>query len=104
MESFKDVELIKKANIYFDGNVTSRTFIDVDGSKKSLGIMMVGEYLFGTSEAEIMEIIDGEVEVRLKGENIWNIYKAGSSFSVPSNSSFDIKVKTISDYCCSYIK
>jgi uncharacterized protein YaiE (UPF0345 family) len=40
MESFKNVELIKKANIYFDGNVTSRTFIDIDGSKKSLGIMM----------------------------------------------------------------
>ena len=35
LNSFKGVELIKKANIYFDGNVTSRTFIDVDGSKKS---------------------------------------------------------------------
>ena len=41
MESFKNVELIKKANIYFDGNVTSRTFIDIDGSKKSLGITPV---------------------------------------------------------------
>ena len=38
----ENLELIKKANIYFDGNVTSRTFIDIDGSKKSLGIMMVG--------------------------------------------------------------
>ena len=54
MESFKNVELIKKANIYFDGNVTSRTFIDIDGSKKSLGIMMVGEYLFGTAEARFI--------------------------------------------------
>jgi len=51
-----------------------------------------------------MEIIEGEVEVRLKGEDSWKTYKSGSSFSVPSNSSFDIKVKTISDYCCSYIK
>ena len=33
---------------------------------------MVGEYLFGTAEAEIMEIIDGHVEVRLKGESEWN--------------------------------
>ncbi|QKF73121.1 DUF1255 domain-containing protein [Aliarcobacter faecis] len=104
MQSFKDVELIKKANIYFDGNVTSRTFIDSNGDKKSLGIMMVGEYLFGTVEAEIMEIIEGEVEVKLKGEEEWKTYKSGSSFSIPSNSSFDIKVKTISDYCCSYIK
>ena len=75
MESFKNVELIKKANIYFDGNVTSRTFIDTNGSKKSLGIMMVGEYLFGTAEAEIMEIIEGHVEVRLKGESEWKSYR-----------------------------
>ena len=41
MESVKNVELVKKANIYFDGNVTSRTFIEPNGDKKTLGIMMV---------------------------------------------------------------
>ncbi|OCL82459.1 pyrimidine/purine nucleoside phosphorylase [Arcobacter porcinus] len=104
MGSFKSVELVKKANIYFGGNVTSRTFIDLDGSKKSLGIMMVGTYTFGTNEAELMEIISGDVEVKLKDSNEWKRYTDGSSFSVPENSSFEIKVKTISDYCCSYIK
>lgn len=104
MQSFKSVELIKKANIYFDGNVTSRAFIDSNGDKKSLGIMMSGEYVFGTNEAELMEIISGEVEVRLKDESEWKTYKDNSSFSVPANSSFDIKVKSITDYCCSYIK
>ena len=29
--TIKNVELTKKANIYFDGNVTSRTFIDENG-------------------------------------------------------------------------
>jgi len=53
MQSFKNVELLKKANVYFDGNVTSRTFIDSDGSKKSLGIMMVGEYVFSTVEVSL---------------------------------------------------
>ncbi len=104
MESFKSVELVKKANIYFDGKVTSRTFIEPNGEKKTLGIMMIGEYTFGTNEAELMEIIAGIVEVRLKDTNEWKIYKDGSSFSVPANSSFDIKVKEITDYCCSYIK
>lgn len=104
MQSYKDVELIKKANIYFDGNVTSRAFVDLNGDKKSLGIMMIGEYVFGTCEAELMEIISGEVEVRLKDETQWQTYKDNSSFSVPANSSFDIKVKSITDYCCSYIK
>ncbi len=26
MENFKNVELVAKANVYFDGNVTSRSF------------------------------------------------------------------------------
>lgn len=104
MQTFKNVELVKKANIYFDGNVTSRTFIDIDGSKKSLGIMMIGEYVFGTVEAEIMQIIDGVVEVRLRGEEEWKTYRAGSSFEISANSSFDIKVIEITDYFCSYLK
>jgi hypothetical protein len=36
---FKNVTVIKKANVYFDGKVTSRTVIFPDGSKKTLGIM-----------------------------------------------------------------
>lgn len=104
MTSFKNVELIKNANIYFDGNVTSRSFIDENGESKSLGIMMPGTYNFGTNEAELMEILAGEVEVKLAGEDTWNAYTANTSFSVQANSNFDIKVKTICDYCCSYIK
>ena len=47
MDILKSVDLVKKANIYFDGNVTSRSFVDSDGEDKSLGIMMPGEYTFG---------------------------------------------------------
>tara|TARA_B100001063_G_C16240990_1_gene300768 strand:+ start:95 stop:409 length:315 start_codon:yes stop_codon:yes gene_type:complete len=104
MDILKSVDLVKKANIYFDGNVTSRSFVDSDGEDKSLGIMMPGEYNFGTNAAELMEILDGEVEVKLAGSDTWNTYTADTSFDVPANSSFDIKVKTITDYCCSYIK
>ncbi|KAB7885522.1 pyrimidine/purine nucleoside phosphorylase [Poseidonibacter ostreae] len=104
MEVLANVDLVKKANIYFNGNVTSRTFIDTDGSKKSLGIMMPGEYNFGTNEPELMEILAGEVEVKLAGEDTWNTYTENTSFNVKGNSDFDIKVKTITDYCCSYIK
>ena len=104
MSTFKNVELTKKANIYFDGNVTSRSFIDENGEDKSLGIMMPGEYTFGTNQAELMEILSGEVEVKLKDSDTWNTYTADTSFEVPANFSFDIKVKRITDYCCSYIK
>ena len=50
MPTIKNVELTKKANVYFEGKVTSRSFVDENGVKKSLGIMMPGEYTFGTNE------------------------------------------------------
>lgn len=59
MTEFKNVTVIKKANIYFDGRVTSRTVIFPDGSKKTLGIMVPGDYEFSTAEPEIMEILAG---------------------------------------------
>jgi len=62
MSDFKDVTIIKKANIYFDGKVTSRTVIFPDGSRKTLGIMLPGEYEFNTDDKEI---ISGDLEVLL---------------------------------------
>ena len=104
MSEFKNVTVIKKANIYFDGGVTSRTIIFEDGSKKTLGIMLPGEYEFNTSDAEIMEILSGELDVLLPAETAWRHISGGGSFDVPANSKFGLKVTTLSDYCCSFIK
>lgn len=103
MSEFTNISIIKKANIYYDGKVTSRTVIFSDGSKKTLGIMFPGEYEFGTKEKEIMEIIAGDLELLLPGDDEWKTIKSGDSFEVPANSKFAIKIKTITDYCCSYI-
>lgn len=102
MSEFNNVTVVKKANIYFDGKVTSRTVIFEDGTKKTLGIMMPGEYEFGTEAAEVMEMLAGDVEVRLPGSESWQKIPAGESFSVPANSKFGIKVHSVADYCCSY--
>ena len=37
MSEFTNVTVIKKANIYFDGKVVSRTVVFADGSKQTLG-------------------------------------------------------------------
>ena len=101
---FGNASIIKKANIYFDGKVTSRTVYEENGNKKTLGIMMPGDYTFGTEEAEHMEIIAGHVEVEIKGEETnREVIKGGDYFEVPANSSFDIKVIEPTDYCCTYI-
>jgi uncharacterized protein YaiE (UPF0345 family) len=102
MTKLQNVTVIKKANIYYDGKVTSRTVELADGSIKSLGIMLPGEYTFGTNQAEIMEIMSGELEIKLPDEK-WRVLNTPESFNVPANSSFDLKIKSVTDYCCSYI-
>jgi len=84
MTEFKNVTVIKKANIYFEGKVTSRTVLFSDGSKKTLGIMLPGEYEFGTADKEIMEILVGDLEVLLPGEPGWRTVVTGEAFEVPA--------------------
>jgi uncharacterized protein YaiE (UPF0345 family) len=104
MSEFKNVTVVKKANVYFDGKVVSRTVLFPDGSKKTLGFMQPGEYEFSTGDKEIMEILSGELDVMLPGAKVWKAVKGGESFDVPANSKFTMKVKTLSDYCCSFVK
>ncbi|MBE0499601.1 MAG: pyrimidine/purine nucleoside phosphorylase [Campylobacterales bacterium] len=104
MTEFKNVTVAKAANFYFDGKVTSRTLTFADGSTKTLGVMMPGEYEFGTGERELMEITAGEMDVKLPGAEEFVTIKGGEEFAVPANTKFQVKVKTVSDYCCSYFK
>jgi uncharacterized protein YaiE (UPF0345 family) len=103
MSKFENVTVVKEANIYYDGKVTSRTVEFSDGSIKSLGIMLPGEYTFNTADKEIMEMMSGELEVRLPGEE-WKTLQTPETFEVAANASFDLKIKRVTDYCCSYIK
>jgi len=104
MSEFKNVTVVREANIYFGGNVVSRSVLFPDGTKKTLGIMQPGEYEFSTGDKELMEIMAGELEVLLPGTSAWKPIAGGQSFEVPANSNFTMKVKKLSDYCCSFIK
>jgi uncharacterized protein YaiE (UPF0345 family) len=104
MDRFENVTVIKKANIYFDGKVTSRTVLFPDGTKKTLGIMLPGEYEFGTADKELMEVLGGNLKVLLPGKTEWEIYREGQTFEVPASSTFKLIVETATDYCCSYIR
>lgn len=99
---FENVKLVKEANVYFDGKVTSRTFYMPDGERKTLGFMIAGEYIFTTGAEELMEVLGGAMEIKLPGSDSFVNYEKGTSFSVPANSSFEVKVKEYADYCCSY--
>ena len=101
-DSFENVTIVKKANVYFDGKVTSRTVLFADGTRKTLGIMMPGEYEFGTGAREVMEVLGGEMKVLLPGAAEWQTFAAGQSFEVPADSSFKLEIDGVADYCCSY--
>ncbi|MGZ4160824.1 MAG: pyrimidine/purine nucleoside phosphorylase [Neobacillus sp.] len=102
MSHFTNATIIKKANIYFDGNVTSRTVEFQDGTRKTLGVMLPGEYEFSTSQKEEMEIQAGKLEYKLNGQD-WKLIQNQGVFYVPANESFLLKVHSIVDYCCSYL-
>jgi len=104
MDEFKGVTVVKRANIYFDGKVASRTILFGDGSKKTLGVMLPGDYEFNTGDKELMEILSGELQVLIAGDMEWKTVRGGESFEVPPNSKFGLRVKKVTDYCCSFLK
>ena len=102
MPEYTNATIVKKANIYFGGKVTSRTVITDESERVTLGIMLPGEYNFNTVSPETMEIQAGEMDVMLPGESTWNPITSGKSFHVPANSEFHLKVKSTVDYICHY--
>ena len=103
-DTFENVTIVKKANVYFGGQVTSRTVQFADGTKKTLGFMQAGDYEFGTEAPELMEILGGSMDVKVAVADEWVTYSEGQSFNVEGNSKFELKVaEGGADYCCSYL-
>ena len=101
---FENVTAVCKANVYFDGKVVSLTILFPDGSKKTLGLIYPGSFIFNTGAPERMEIIAGSCRVKIAGQTQWTSYEAGSYFDVPGNSSFEIAANSaITEYVCSFL-
>ncbi|AVH20883.1 pyrimidine/purine nucleoside phosphorylase [Nocardia cyriacigeorgica] len=102
MSQFENVSVAKKANVYFDGKCVSYSLELPDGTKKSVGVIQPATLTFGTAAPEVMELIEGECAVTFAGADEAVVYKAGESFSVPGDSSFDIEVRETMHYVCHY--
>lgn len=101
-ETINNVSIATKANVYFDGKCVSHSFTQADGTKKSVGVVLPSTLTFNTGAAEIMECTGGACEYKLKGSDSWVTSSAGEKFSVPANSSFDIKVAESYHYICHF--
>ena len=102
MDNYANVDVDKLANIYYEGKVISRNIYFKDGSKKTLGVMLAGEYKFSTKYNERIEIISGKLNLKRKDDNEWKLITNGMEFNIPKNSSFNIKVLDLVNYSCSY--
>ena len=102
MSQFDNVSIVKKANIYFDGQCVSHTVLLADGTKKTCGVIFPSKLTFNTDAAEDMEINAGVCKIKLAGSNQWQTYRAGQTFSVPGQSSFDIETLETLDYVCHF--
>ncbi|MCH1931124.1 pyrimidine/purine nucleoside phosphorylase [Shewanella sp. A25] len=103
MSVIEQVSVAKNANVYFDGKVVSRSVFFADGSKQTLGIVLPGEYEFGTATGEVMEVTGGSLEVLLPGSDTWQVFNVGQTFELAANVSFKIRNTAIAEYCCSYL-
>ncbi len=101
-EQFDGVSVTTKANVYFDGKCVSHNITLADGTKKSVGVVLPATLTFNTGAPEIMECVAGSCEYRLKGSDSWIACAAGDKFSVPGNSSFDIRVSDSYHYICHF--
>ena len=101
-EKIDGVSVATQANVYFDGKCVSHGLTLADGTKKSVGVVLPATLTFKTSAPEIMECVAGGCEYKLAGTNEWKKVGAGEQFSVPGNSSFDIRVGEAFHYICHY--
>ena len=102
MNVLDKVTVRKEANIYYDGRVSSRELLEEDGSRKTLGLVVAGEYEFSTDGKEVLEILSGEGCI-IYNENE-HPYMEGDIFSIPPKTNFIFKANKVTDYYCSYIE
>ncbi|MEM1085013.1 MAG: pyrimidine/purine nucleoside phosphorylase [Verrucomicrobiota bacterium] len=96
----QNVTAVAEANVYFEGRVISHTVITADGARKTLGVVLPGDYHFDTAAAERMEIVQGACEIVITGTNQTDSYQAGDAFEIPADSGFHI---TVTGRPCHYI-
>ena len=91
-ESLACTAVATKANVYFEGKCVSHSLTLADGTKKSVGVILPSTLTFNTGVPEIMEGTSGKCEYMLAGGSEWIAAGAGDKFSVPGDSSFQIRV------------
>lgn len=89
-------------NSYFEGQVQSIGY-ERNGRKASVGVIVPGEFRFGTDAPERMTVVSGQMHARMDGSETWNLYAAGTSFEIAGKSAFFVKTSAACAYYCEYL-
>ena len=90
-----------EVNEYFNGNVKSLV-VNSSKGRKTVGVIMPGDYEFNTKSKETMTVITGMLSVYLSEYKEWEEFGPGSSFDAPANSSFKVRADEDTAYLCEY--
>ena len=96
------VSVTTTASVYFDGKCVSHGVTFADGTKKSVGVVLPATLTFNTGAPEVMECVAGSCDYKLAGTDAWLSSTPGEKFSIPGNSSFDIRVTEPYHYICHF--
>ena len=100
--SIANVTVNTQASVYFDGKCVSHGITFADGTKKSVGGVLPATRTFNTGAPEIMECVAGACEYKLAGSDAWLKSGPGEKFSIPGDSSFQIRVAEAYHYICHF--
>jgi len=101
-EKIDGVSVATQASVYFDGKCISHGITLPDGTRKSVGVILPATLTFQTGAPEAMECVAGGCEYKLAGSDTWLRSGPGDTFSIPGNSSFDIRVGEAYHYICHF--
>jgi len=68
----------------------------------SVGVILPASLTNNTGAPEIMECVAGACEYKLAGSSEWKKSGPGEKFSIPGNSSFEIRVADAYHYICHF--
>jgi uncharacterized protein YaiE (UPF0345 family) len=88
-------------NEYFEGKVKSLAFETEEGPA-TIGVMAAGEFEFGTSTVEIMQVVSGAMEVKLPDHEEWQTFRAGDRFRIAADQKFQLRIASDTAYLCLY--
>jgi len=85
---------------YYDGRVMSLG-PDRETDRYTVGVMEPGEYTFGTTTVEIMEVVSGAMDVILPDGSRRKVGRH-ETFTVPADAEFKVTITEPTAYLCSY--